>query len=103
MGWTGGTEKLGFDEGLLSDNEIRGWDAPGVSRALVAELSFGDGSLEFLVQFVEIDHKVFSTGGCEVALGMDGKVRVITLVRKERRDPRSSTRSIVVCKFRKRK
>ena len=55
MGWTGGTEELGFDEGLLSDNEVRSRDASSIGRALVTELGLGDGSLEFLVKFVEID------------------------------------------------
>ena len=55
MGWTGGAEELGFDEGLLSDDEARGRDAFSIGRALVAELSLGNGSLEFLVKFVKID------------------------------------------------
>ena len=32
---------------------------------------------------------------------VDGKVWMITLISEERRDSRSSTQSIVVCKFRK--
>ena len=101
MGWTGGTEELGFHEGLLSNNEVRCQNAAGISRTLVAELGFGDGSLEYLVEFIEIDYKVFSTGGHEVAFGMDGEVRMVSLISEERRDSRSSTWSIVVCKFRK--
>ena len=42
-------------------------------------------------------------GGCEVAFGVDGKVQMITLISEEQRDACSSTQSIVVCKFRKRK
>ena len=56
MGWSGGAEELGFDEGLLSNDEVQSWDASGISRALVTELSLGDSSLEFLVKFVEIDN-----------------------------------------------
>ena len=55
MGWTGGAEELGFDEGLLSDDEVWGRDAFSIGRALVTELSLGDGSLEFLMKFVEVD------------------------------------------------
>ena len=33
-----------------------GVDASSIGQALVTELSLGDGSLEFLVKFVEIDN-----------------------------------------------
>ena len=56
MGWAGGAEKLGFDEGLLSDNEVRSWDVSSISWTLIMELSLGDGSLEFLMKFIEIDN-----------------------------------------------
>ena len=96
MGWTGGLEELGFDEGLLSDNEVGCRDVTGIGRTLVTELGFRDGSLEFLVKFVKIDHKVFGTGGYEVTFGMDCKVRMISLISEEWRNSHSSTQS--VCK-----
>ena len=49
MRWMGGMEELGFNEGLLSDNEVGGRHALGISWTLITELSFRDGSLEFLV------------------------------------------------------
>ena len=32
MGWSGGAEELGFDEGLLSDNEIQSQDASSICQ-----------------------------------------------------------------------
>ena len=49
MRWMGSMEELGFNKGLLYDNEVGGWHVSGVSRTLITELSFRDGSLEFLV------------------------------------------------------
>ena len=49
-------EELGFDESLLSDNEVRSHRASSIGRALISELSFGNGGLEFLVKFVQIDY-----------------------------------------------
>ena len=56
MGWAGGAEELGFDEGLLSNNEVWSRDASSIGQTLITELSLGDGSLEFLMKFVEIDN-----------------------------------------------
>ena len=52
----GGSEELGFDESLLSDNEVRGWRSLGICGTLVSELSFGNGGLQFLMKFIQIDN-----------------------------------------------
>ena len=41
---SGGTEELGFDESLLSDNEVQSHRAPSVGGALILELNFGNGT-----------------------------------------------------------
>ena len=49
-------EELGFDKSLPSDNEVRSHGVPSVGRALILELSFGNGGLEFLMKFIQIDY-----------------------------------------------
>ena len=56
MGRLGGPEELGFDKSLLSDNEVWGWRLFGICGTLVSELSFGSGSFQFLVEFIQIDN-----------------------------------------------
>ena len=70
---------------------------------LVMALSFGNGSFEFLVEFIYIDNKIFSTGGHEITFWINGEVWVITLIGKEWRNTSSSTWSIVVGEFCKQK
>ena len=53
---SGSMEELGFDESLLSDNEVQSHGPPSVGGALISELSFGNGGLEFLMKFVQIDY-----------------------------------------------
>ena len=53
---SGCTEELGFDESLLSDNEVRSHGASSVGGALISELSFSNGGSEFLVKFIQIDY-----------------------------------------------
>ena len=53
---SGSMEELGFDESLLSDNEVRSHGASSISGALILELSFGNGGSEFLMKFVQIDY-----------------------------------------------
>ena len=52
----GGTEELGFDENSLSNNEFWSHGASSIGKALILELSFGNGGSEFLVKFVQIDY-----------------------------------------------
>ena len=56
MGRLGGLEELGLDKSLLSDNEVRGWRSFGICGTLVTDLSFGNGSLQFLMEFIQIDN-----------------------------------------------
>ena len=56
MGWMGGTEELGFDKGLLPDNEVWSRDVMGIGRTLVTELGLRDSSFEFLMKFVKFDN-----------------------------------------------
>lgn len=62
-------------------------------------LSFRNGDFKFLVEFFEINDKFFCTGRCKISFGMNGKVRVITLVGKEGRDTSGRARCIVIGKF----
>ena len=52
----GNSEELGFDESLLSDSEVQGRRSFGICGTLVSELSFGNGGLQFLMEFVQIDN-----------------------------------------------
>ena len=56
MGRLGGPEELGFDESLLSSNEVWGQRSFGICTTLVSELSFGNSSFQFLVEFVQINN-----------------------------------------------
>ena len=73
----------------------------GICMTLTMALSFGNGSFEFLVEFIQIDDKIFSMGGNKIAFMVNGDVWVITLIGKEWKNTSSSTQSIVVGKFHK--
>ena len=45
-------EMFGFDEDFISDLKVRCQSSSGISRILIAFLSFGYLGLEFLVQFI---------------------------------------------------
>ena len=55
--------------------------------------------LELLVQVVEIDCKVSGPGRGNVAFGMDGDARMVTLVGVERSQIRRSAWSVVISEF----
>ena len=53
---SGGMEELGFNESLLSDNEVRSHGVSSIGGALISELGFSNGGSEFLMKFVQIDY-----------------------------------------------
>ena len=55
--------------------------------------------LEELVEGSKIDGVLLGMYRCQVLLGMDGEVGVVSLVGKEWGDPCGGIRSIVVCKL----
>ena len=103
FGWPGHAEKLCFDKCLLFNDKVRSRHPMGICITLVMVLSFGNGGFEFLVEFIQIDNKIFSTGECKIAFWMNGEVQVITHIGKKWRNTSSSTRSIVVGEFHKQK
>ena len=52
MGRTGGVEKLGFDESLLSDSKLWGLHMLSISRTLITELGFRNCGSKLLMKFV---------------------------------------------------
>ena len=52
------------------------------------------------MQVIEIDRKVLGPGRGNVAFGVDGDARMITLVGVERSQTRRSTQSVVISEFR---
>ena len=101
--WSGGAEEFSFDKYLISDSEVRWSLASSISRTLISFLSFRDLESEFLVEFVEVDRVLEGARGRDVAFRMDSEIRMVAFISEERRDPGSSTRSIVISKLRKRK
>ena len=55
--------------------------------------------LEELVEGGKVNGVLLGVYGCQVLLGMDGEVRVVSLVGEERRDPCGSIWSVVVRKL----
>ena len=76
---------IGLDENFVTNFEVQRWDASFVSGGGVVSLSFGDHSLEFLVEFVKVYYKVSSSCGGEVSFGVYRDVRMVSLVGKEGR------------------
>ena len=66
---------------------------------MIAFLRLSHVVLKELMEFAEIDCKVTSAFGCQVPFRMNGKVRMVTLVRVERRDTSQVTWSVVVGKL----
>ena len=93
------TEIFGLHVHLVANLEIRSWTSFCVSRALIAFLSFSHLRSEEFVELVQVGDKGLRCGGGEVAIGIDGEVRMVALVGEERRYSSGSTRSVVVREF----
>ena len=62
-------------------------------------LSFSHVQPKLLVQLIKVSDENLGVCQCEVALRVDGDVRMITLVGKEGGNSSGSTRGIVVCEL----
>ena len=71
----------------------------GIRRPLIMLLSKMHLVPEELVEGGEVDGVLLGAYGRQVSLGMDRKVRMVSLVGKEWRDPCGSIRSVVVRKL----
>jgi len=91
----------GLHVNLVTYFEIRSWRSPGIGRALVMLLSFGNLAVELTVEVIQVDNKIFSLCGGEFQFGVCGDVGVITFIGEEWRNPHSCTQSIVVGKLHK--
>src|SRR6266481_1035105 len=88
-------KELRLEECLGANFEFQCQVPSGISRNLIATLSFGNILFEFLMKLVEVSDKVTCMCGSEIVLGMNGNVRMIALVGKERHDSSGCTWRIV--------
>ena len=96
---TRGSEERRFDEDLVADFEVR-WGRPScVSWTLVTLLGLCDVSAQHLVQFVEVCDVVTCSGGNEVAVGVNCKLRMIAFVGVEGGNTSAGAWSIVEGEF----
>ena len=91
-----GAEILCFDEGLVTDFEVRCRSSSSVRGSLVSQLHHSHLLTEELVEGVKIDGVLLSSFGGKVSFWVDGDVGVVTLVGEEGRDASGCIRSIVV-------
>ena len=71
----------------------------GIGQDLIARLSKLDLLFQLDMQLAMVNSEVTSSRASEVSFRMDRDVRVVSFVRKERRDTCGSVRCIVVGKF----
>ena len=93
------SKELCFNKCEVSNLEVWCWKSFGVSQGLVCLLSIEDSLVKFLMKFVQVHNKVFSSRRSKVTFRMDGEVWVVAFIGKERRDSSRSTGSIIVGEF----
>ena len=103
LGRSSGPEELRFYKRMRSHFEFQGVVPTRVSRDLVPRLSGFNVLFQFLVKLVKVNCEGSGSGRSEVSFGVNRKVRVVSFVRKERRDTSGSARGIIISEFRKRK
>src|ERR1700746_1874174 len=96
LGWPGRVEILGLNKGRGPNLKGRCRNPSGVRRPLISLLSKAHLISEEFMEGSKIDGVLLCTYGCQVSLGMDGKVWMVSLVGKERSDPCGGIRSVVV-------
>ena len=97
------SKRLSVNVNLRPHSELRRGRAPSIRMDLIALLSVSDILSKMRMKRVEV-HCEFQ-GGCrsQIAFRVNGKVRVVTLVRKEWRNTSGFGRSVVVGEFSERK
>src|SRR3979490_1236703 len=82
-------KELCFNKSKVSNLEVWYWKSFGVCQGLIQLLSIKDGSVKFLVKFIQVHNKVLSSGRSEVTFRVDDDVQLVAFVGKERRDSSS--------------
>ena len=91
-----------LNKDFISDLEVW-WRSPtSVCGDQVSFLHVGYMGLGLLVQVIEVDRKVSGPGRGDVAFGVDGDARMVTLVGIEWSQSRCSAWSIVISELRQR-
>ena len=92
-------EVLGLNKSQRADLESGCRDLFGVCGSLVLLLCKAHLISEELMEGGKVNGILLGMYGCQVSLGMDGEVGVVSLVGKEWHDPCGSIWSIVICKL----
>ena len=91
---------IGLNKDFISNLEVRWWSLTSVCGDQVSFLRVGYVGSELLVQVVEVNRKVLGPGRGNVAFGVDGDARMITLVGIERSQTHRSIWSVVISELR---
>jgi hypothetical protein len=83
-------EELGFNEDLVANCKLRSRESTQVSRLLITALCLHNFNLECSVEIIKIDCKLVGMLRCKIAFGVNGNVRMITLISKKWRDTSGS-------------
>jgi len=75
-------EKLGLDICSAPNLKFWGWSLSGISGGLILVLGIGSVQPKLLMEFFEVCDEVSCACRCEVVLGVDSEVQMITLVGK---------------------
>ena len=90
---------IGLNKDFISNLEVQWQSLTSVCRDQVSFLHIGYVGLELLVQVIEVDCKVSHPGRGNVAFGVDGDARMVTLVGVKWSQACHSIRSIVISKL----
>lgn len=102
-GRTGCSEELRLDEDFVTDLNIQRRSPARVSRSLITTLGLGNLLPKLGMQLLQVNDEISGFCGSKVAFRMDRPVRMIALVREERRNAGSSAGSVVVRELGERK
>ena len=91
-----------LNKDFISDLEVQ-WQSPtSVCRDRVSFLRIGYVGSELLVQVIKVDRKVSGPSRGNVAFGVDGDARMVTLVGIEQSQAHHSVWSIVISELHQR-
>ena len=91
---------IGLNKDFISNLEVWWWSPTSVCGDRVSFLHVRYMGSELLVQVVEVDHKFLGPGRGNVAFGVDGDARMVTLVGVEWSQACHSVQGIVISELR---
>ena len=99
LGGPCGTDVLRFNKDLIGDLEIWRWVTTSVGGDGVSALRLRDGCSEMLMEVIKINSKLTGTIGGKITFRVNGYVRMVAFIGKERGYSSCGVWSVIICEF----